>query len=283
MHVDIDLDKSVELIDLSVPISPYFWEPSQVSRKIIDHKRGGDLLGKAVIQNKTGFAKIKEWLLHKLGYGVDHRDFPDKKGLSLMHYSLSTHTGTHMDAPYHYGDVDDEGMPAKTISDIPLVWCFARGVVIDVSQGDREQTISQQEVVLYLKKMRCDIHPNDIVLLYSGGDKNIGKKTYFTHYRGVSPEVIQYLTEKGVKIIGIDSFSFDPPFSQMIEKYRCTKDKNYLWPSHMYGRKKPYCQLERLTNLNKLFEFQQFKVCCFPVKLHGADAAWCRVVAIAEK
>ncbi|MDP2906516.1 MAG: DNA polymerase/3'-5' exonuclease PolX, partial [Nanoarchaeota archaeon] len=43
---------------------------------------------------------------------------------------LSTHSGTHLDAPWHYAPVS-EGKKAKTIDQIPLEWCYGNGVVLD--------------------------------------------------------------------------------------------------------------------------------------------------------
>lgn len=46
---------------------------------------------------------------------------------------LTTHSGTHLDAPYHYHPTMDKGKPAWTIEQIPLDWCYGNGVVFDFS------------------------------------------------------------------------------------------------------------------------------------------------------
>lgn len=254
-----NLKNTVKIIDLSVPVSPHFFELDPVFRETINHKEGADLLG-----NKK----------------ITHHDFPDEKGLSLMRYTLNTHTGTHMDSPYHYGDQDIDGNPAKTISDIPLEWCFSRGVVVDVTSGKPDEIVTKKEIIESLSENQQAIYPNNIVLIHTAKQQNIGTPEYFTHYRGISREVIEFLIDKGIHIIGIDSFSFDPPFQGMIEQYLNTNDKRYLWPAHMLGREKPYCQLERLANLDRLKKYKEFTICCFPIHLLEADASWCRVVAI---
>ena len=53
----------------------------------------------------------------------------DSSNVSALH--MSAHTGTHVDAPYHYGPTS-EGLPARTIDQVPLEWCLAPGVVLDV-------------------------------------------------------------------------------------------------------------------------------------------------------
>lgn len=272
------------IIDLSVAIDVNSWEPNPVKRNIINHKKGADLLGKTLVSMKGSniFTKIKELLKQKLGLGLDHRNFPEGKGLSLYTYELTTHTGTHLDAPFHFGDINQAGNKAKTISDIPLEWCFGNGVLLDLESFDVDDPVSKEELVAKLEEINYQVQPFDIVLLKTGGDKYNGKPQYFTNFRGVSPEATEYLIDCGVKIIGIDSFGFDPPFSKMIEKYMQEKDVNYLWPAHFLGRKKEYCHIERLTNLNQIAKPFGFKVSCLPIKLIDSDAGWCRVVAIED-
>jgi hypothetical protein len=108
--------QSLQFVDLSVAVDANHWEPDVMRCEYIDHQRGADLLGSALIHSRgrnSRRAKVREWLKHKLGLGVDHRDFPNGKGLSLMRYTLTTYTGTHMDAPFHYGDVTRWSAPRR--------------------------------------------------------------------------------------------------------------------------------------------------------------------------
>ncbi|MDR2023975.1 MAG: carboxymuconolactone decarboxylase family protein [Hungatella sp.] len=88
------------------------------------------------------------------------------------------------------------------------------------------------------------------------------------------------LVDRGVKVIGIDSYGFDRPFTDMMNDYFRTSDSRYLFPAHFFGREKCYCHVERLANLGKLPGPYGFKVSCLPVKIKGAGASWTRVVAI---
>lgn len=270
------------LVDLSVPVDPRFWEPDPVNCQYIDHRRGADLLGQSLVYMKTRsrWRRMVSLLGHRLGFGINHKDFPDQKGLSLMRYTLTTHTGTHMDAPFHYGDRAADGGPARTICEVPLEWCYGDGVVLDVSQGDRQRPVSAGEVELALERLQYRLKPLDVVLLRTAGDQAIGERAYFNDFRGVSREATDLLVRAGIKVIGVDSFGFDPPFVKMLNDYTLTGDKQHLWPAHFYGRQREYCQLERLTNLDAIGRGHGFKVCCFPIRLSRADAAWCRVVAV---
>jgi kynurenine formamidase len=222
------------------------------------------------------------WILAKLGNGVSHKDFPGERGLSLMRYTLTTHTGTHIDAPFHYGDVNSEGLPARTVSELPLDWCYGDGVVLDVRASDDDGPVTKEEIQAALMRIGYQLKPNDIVLLRTGGDAAVGSKKYFMSFRGVTRDATAYIVEQGVRIIGVDSFGFDRPFADMLTDYVKSGDASNLWPAHLYGREREYCQLERLTNLGSISKPYGFTVSCFPVHLKRADAAWCRVVAMEE-
>lgn len=66
-------------------------------------------------------------------FGVKTEDlvWSNGQGWAVEEIQAITHTGTHVDATYHYGAVS-EGRPARTIDQVPLEWCFAPGVVLDV-------------------------------------------------------------------------------------------------------------------------------------------------------
>ncbi|AFZ22408.1 putative metal-dependent hydrolase [Cylindrospermum stagnale PCC 7417] len=249
----------MQLIDLSVTMEPTEGEPVPVQIEYVNHQEGADLLGKPA--------------------GIDHTAFPDGIGLSIEFVKLTTHSGTHIDAPAHYGPLS-EGKTAKTIEDLPLDWFFHDGVLIDCSECPADETITSAEIEQKLATMKYDIKPYDIVLLRTGADKYWGKAEYFTKFRGVTREATEWLVLRGVKVIGIDSFGFDAPFHRMLSEYQEKQQSDVLWPAHLYGREKEYCQIERLANLDKIPVNTGFTVACFPIKVRNCGAGWSRVVAM---
>ncbi|NRR31904.1 cyclase family protein [Oxalobacteraceae bacterium] len=271
-----------QIIDLSVSVDPDFWEPEPVRREVINHQDGADKLGQSYLYFQAmGFWK-RWWmkLVKPAKYHIDHRDFPDSMGLSLMIYSLTTHTGTHIDAPYHYGWRADGKDQQKTVTDIPLDWCYGRGVLLDFT--DAHTSIDAARVQRKLADIGHELAAGDIVLMNTGAFKNLGKREYFTTYQAIDKSALAWLIEKGVRVIGTDAFSFDRPFCDMIAEYKQSGDKEVLWPAHFFGRDREYIQIERLGNLDDLPAPTGFQVCCFPIKLENADAAWSRVVAIVD-
>jgi kynurenine formamidase len=271
------------IIDLSVPVSPDHWEPEPVKRRVVDHRDGADKLGRSYLYfHATGlWQRLKAKLLQPKQYFIDHRDFPDQMGLSLMFYELTTHTGTHVDAPYHYGWRAGRKDRPATVTDIPLSWCYGAGVLLDFS-GDEDAPIDDFTVQAKLADIGHVIAEGDIVLINTGAARLTGQREYFTQYRAIERSAVRWLVENGVRVIGTDAFSFDRPFCQMIDDYKRTGDNDHLWPSHFFGRDRPYLQIERLGQLDELPSPTGFQVCCFPIKLDKADAAWSRVVAIMD-
>jgi cyclase len=275
------MDNRSEIIDLSVSIDPGFWEPEPVRREVLNHQDGADKLGQSYRYFKTlGFwQRLRSMVFRSGKHRIDHRDFPDEMGLSLMYYTLTTHTGTHLDAPYHYGWRSGAKQP-RTVTEIPLEWCYGPGVLLDFS--DRVAPIDRQRVQDKLAEIGHVLAEGDIVLINTGAYRLLGTREYFTRYQAIDKSALAWLIEQKIRVIGTDAFSFDPPFCDMIDAYKASGDRDVLWPAHFFGRDREYIQIERLGNLEALPAPTGFRVSCFPIKLEKADAAWSRVVAIFE-
>lgn len=277
------MSADMTIIDLSVAISPDSWEPEPIEVEWINHTAGADKLGRSAwyFERRKGWRGLLQRFLPADGRLISHRDFPDAMGLSQMFYRLSTHTGTHVDAPFHYGWRKNTRDLPDTISEIPLGWCYGAGVLIDCSADPREQ-IDADNVARQCELAGISVSEGDIVLINTGASRLFGRREYFSDYRPIHPSAVSYLLDRGVRVIGTDAFSFDAPFMQMIAAYRKNGDASVLWPAHMMGRDRPYLQIERLSNLDRLPKANGFRVSCLPIKLEHADAAWSRVVAIFE-
>src|SRR4051794_10786866 len=63
--------------------------------------------------------------------GLRKQDLPDGEGWAMENIKLSTHNGTHLDAPYHFASTMNRGERAITIDEVPLEWCLQPGVKLD--------------------------------------------------------------------------------------------------------------------------------------------------------
>ena len=217
-------------------------------------------------------------MLKAFGARAEDLVYSSGLGWAVEEIQAITHTGTHVDAPYHYASVS-EARPARRIDAVPLEWCFAPGVVLDVRHIAAGAEITVAHLKAALDKIGYALKPLDIVLLHTGADRRIGSKEYFDQ-PGLGRDGTLWLVEQGVKVIGIDAYTLDRPFASMVADYRRTGDGRYLWPAHFAGITREYCQIEKLANLERIPRPHGFYVSCLPVKIEAASAAWCRAVAI---
>lgn len=199
-------------------------------------------------------------------------------GWALEEVQAITHTGTHVDAPFHYGPIS-EGKPARTIDEVPLEWCFSAGVRLDFRHKQAGEFITVADLEGALSRIQHTLQPLDIVLLQTGADKRLGSPDYFAQ-PGLGREGVLWLVEQGVRVIGIDAYTLDRPFAHMIADYKRSGDGRFIWPAHFAGLTREYCQIEKLVNLDLLPHPTGFMVSCLPVKIKGASAGWCRAVAL---
>jgi kynurenine formamidase len=245
-------------IDLSVPICATPSEATPVTITPLDHRDAPKTLG------------------------LRPEDFPDEMGISNEYVEITTHTGTHMDAPLHYGPLS-QGHPARAIHEIPLAWCYGRGIRLDLRHCGPGTGISAAEIEAAVDQTGTQLYPSDIVLIWTDCARLWGSQTYITDYPGLTREAVAYLVQHEIRVIGIDAWGLDRPMKAMLKDYQDTKDRSCLWPAHLYGREQEYCQLEKLTDLHLLPFAYGFTIICFPVKITGVGAAWTRVVAIIEE
>jgi cyclase len=216
------------------------------------------------------------------GLDVDPALLPDGEFLSNDTFTLTTHTGTHVDAPAHYGSLAryGSGVP-RTIEEMPLEWFFRPGLVLDLT-GAPAGAVDRSYLATELDRVGYRPAPLDIVLLHTGAARYAGTQEYFTRFVGLDRSSTEFLLDFGVKVIGTDAFSLDAPFTDIISRFQRTGDRSVLWPAHMIGREREYCQIERLANLDLLPVAHGFQVACFPVKLARAGAGWTRAVALLD-
>ena len=215
--------------------------------------------------------------------GLKTEQLPGGVGWAVEFLTLCTHSGTHLDAPYHYHPTMDRGMRAATIDEIPLEWCMGNGVLLDFRHKADGERITAKDVQGELDRIRYEIQPLDIVLVQTGADAFWGKPEYLVKGAGMDRESTLFLTEKGVRVVGIDAWSWDRPLPYLAREFREKGDPKVVWEAHFAGIETGYCHMEKMANLSAIGRPHGFTVCCFPVKIAKASAAWVRPVAIVEE
>lgn len=248
---------SFRIIDLSTALSNFAFEPRPP--RIIRHGH-------------------REWAREiSKSFEITPSDFPDSMSNAMDFVEASTHSGTHVDAPLHYGPLS-EGREAKSIDQVPLEWCCGPGVVLDVRDKHAGDWIRAADLEAALARIDHCLTAGEIVLLRTGCDEFLETVEYANAHPGLDRESVLWLVDQGIKVIGIDAYGLDRPFNRMACETRAGQTES-LFPAHLAGRDREYLQIEKLCNLGELPCATGFVVACFPIKIEGATGGWTRAVA----
>ena len=214
--------------------------------------------------------------------GLKKEDLPGGEGWAVEMLQMTTHNGTHMDAPYHYHSTMDKGERAITIDEVPLDWCFQRGVKLDFRHFDDGYVVTAADVEAELKRIGHEIAPLDIVVINTAAGAAYGKPDYLMKGCGMGREATLYLLERGVRVTGTDAWSWDAPFPLTAQEYARTGDASIIWQGHRAGMEIGYCHMEKLGNLESV-PATGYEIACFPYKVKGGSGGFVRAVAIFQE
>ena len=181
-------------------------------------------------------------------------------GYNLELLFLSTHTGTHMDAPHHFLE------KGAKIHEISLKNLVSEAVLIK-SRKKSNESITKTDIQKFEKK-HGKIDGFSSVIFLTGWQRNLQKKYYFTESPGLAVSAAKYLASKKISLVGIDSPSIDvgtdPKFSV-----------------HQIFAKKGILIVENLANLDKI-KSPTFHLVVLPLKLKNATGSPVRAIAFVE-
>jgi len=232
--------------------------------------------------------KIEYWDHHNQGLTsmlsffppAQKDDLPEGLGWAIEFLRLSTHSGTHLDAPWHYHPtMDGNHTKALTIDEVPLEWCLSDGVLLDLRDKPDGYLVRPGDLESALQRIDYRLAPLDIVLIRTGAADFWGTPEYLGKGCGMGRDATLWLLNQGVRITGTDAWSWDRPLGFMAADFKQSGDPSVIWEGHFAGIEKGYCHLEKLANLDQLPP-TGFQVACFPVKIKAASAGWARVVGI---
>ena len=211
--------------------------------------------------------------------GLKKEDLPGGEGWAVEQLRITTHNGTHLDAPYHYHSTMNNGERAITIDEVPLDWCFQRGVKLDFRHFDDGYVATAADVEAELERIGHALEPLDIVVVNTAAGARYGEPDYVARGCGMGRAATLYLLERGVRVTGTDAWSWDAPFIHTAKAYAETHDASLIWEGHRAGMDIGYCHIEKLTNLESL-PATGYEIACFPYKVKGGSAGFTRAVAI---
>ena len=181
-------------------------------------------------------------------------------GYNLELLFLSTHTGTHMDAPHHFLE------KGAKIHEISLKKLVSEAVLIQ-SRKKSNESITKTDIQKFEKKYG-EIDGLSSVIFLTGWQKNLQKKYYFTKNPGLAVSAAKYLASKKISLVGIDSPSID-------------LGTDSKFSVHQIFAKKGMLIVENLANLDKI-KSSTFHLVVLPLKLKNATGSPVRAVAFVE-
>ena len=156
--------------------------------------------------------------------GAREEDLPDGEGWAIEKITLTTHGGTHLDAPYHYATTMNGGERAITIDEVPLEWCFQPGVKLDFRGLPDGYVVTAADVAAELERIGHELAPLEIVVVNTAAGVRYGEADYVSRGCGMGAEATLYLLERGVRVTGTDAWSWDAPFSYTAARYAQSGD-----------------------------------------------------------
>ncbi len=170
---------------------------------------------------------------------------------------MSSHTGTHMDAPYHFFK------KGKRINEIPVETFVTDAFLLKLKKRTKEY-IMKDDIVNFERKAR--IGKGNAIIFSTGWEEHANRNDYLTGNPGLSKEAAEYLTTKKVSMVGIDSANIDHPNATDFVAHNVLLPKGVLI-------------VENLCNLKKINQ-TKFKLVVLPLKIEGATGSPVRAIAL---
>ena len=178
--------------------------------------------------------------------------FKGKASFEVTEITFQTSIGTYIDSPYH------RFPNGRDISEIGIEEVVLPGAVIDARGRSAGEPVGTD--VLPDKALR-----GKAVLFNFGWDIQWGTDRYYS-YPFISKEVIEFLVEEDVGLVGVDTVNVDD-------------SKDLTRPAHTLLLRNEIFIVENLMNLDKLYN-KKFRFFAVPVK--GKKVAAMPIRAFAE-
>ena len=188
---------------------------------------------------------------------------------------LGTHTGTHIDAPYHF--LKD----GQRIDQIAVERFIGNGILIDVSDKSEKDLIDSADIQSYAS----EIKKGDFVIFKTGWDRYFGTPRYLQH-PFLSTDAAGWLVKLGVGLVGIDAMNIDASHRMVMDPELLAGDgpasADDDFPVHdiLLGNDilivENLCNLDKIKRRNGIYSF-------LPLKLKDSDGSPIRAVFMDRK
>lgn len=179
-------------------------------------------------------------------------------GFNAEVLKCNAHTGTHLDAPFHFF------ADGETIDQIPIENYIGDAILINLSGIQACHPIGAEDMKPYEDKIK----EGSIVLLYTGWCKKRSfSKEYYRDWPYLSGEGAKWLLSKGIKGVGIDSMSMGGWYEGTGRPCHVTLLSQGIW------------LLEEMNFPDEILQYEKFQLTAVPLKLKGFGGSPTRAYA----
>jgi len=182
-----------------------------------------------------------------------------KEGRNTHRITLGTHTGTHMDAPYHF--LQDSFKIDEVGIDLFIQPC----ALLNFTDKKEGMEITDKD----LDRFGHLFDKVQAAAIFTGWSKKWMTPDYYGLWPSLTEGAAHYLLKKSIRVLAMDVPS--PDSAKMIQTGMDS-------PVHRILMKKGVILVEYLTNLDKI-DKEIFTLYAFPLKLKGLDGSPARVIA----
>lgn len=180
-------------------------------------------------------------------------------GYNITAISMSTHQGTHLDAPYHFYD------NGKTIDQMTLTQFIGKASLVDLAPGGALEPSTPLTVEMF-EPHEKKFTKGAKVIYRTGWDRMFGKPEYFSAFPSLTLKAAQWMADRGIGLIGMDT---PTPSTSWKECHLI-----------LLGKGVEMVIVEGLTRLEQLPT--EFTFIGFPLNIKGRDGSPIRAVAMVE-
>jgi arylformamidase len=183
-----------------------------------------------------------------------------KDGWRVEMLTLASHTGSHVDAPYH------KLANGANLDQIPLERFMGEAVIADFRDSKPDRAITAPMLAAALAMPLED----RIVLVATGWGRKRAKTDEWLHHPPfLAPDGAQWLVGRNIRAVGIDHYSIAGPRDPVNSQTHTILLSANVWI------------VEELSFPEEIFRVPQpFEFMSLPINFRGFTGAFCRPVAL---
>ncbi|WP_159949606.1 cyclase family protein [Polaribacter septentrionalilitoris] len=184
----------------------------------------------------------------------------DVDGWNATTLNLYSHSGTHMDAPLHFG------VNAQTIDKLPTERLISEAWVVNLTEIKPKEEI----LISHLGVIADEFKVGQSIILHTGWSKKLGTTAYRDQLPRISVELANWLGEKKVNILGVE-----PPSVADVNNIDEVTEIHHILMKNDIIIVEGLCNLEQITA-------KKVTLIALPLKVEGGDGAPSRVIALQQ-